>query len=295
MCEARNVIKRFRLLFIIFILMFMVTGCAENEVVKATEKTRQVTVVTVKNEMFRETLVYTGFVSASQIIPVSFSIDGKVDTFTVNEGQLVETGDVLAELVKTGADSDALSQLYSPIDGVVASVIQKEGDLIGAGYPVIILRSDVQIMDIGVTDIDLKRIESFSSPSVTVDLGGKLVDAKVDSLSKLPDESSRLYNVTLILDTEEALLLGQMGTARIELLLVRGIWLPISYIQNDGEDYVYIVNSENRVERRNLELEELNNALIRVQGLKDGDRVITVGNSFVKEGQKVVVREATNE
>lgn len=290
--RRKRAIKRVRPLFIIFILMFMVTGCTETEVVKAADKTRQVTVVTMKNEAFRETLRYTGFVSASQVIPVSFGVDGKVATVDTEEGALVEAGDVLMTLEKTG---DAMGSLYAPIDGVVAAVIPSVGDLVGAGYPSVVIRSEKQIVNVGVTDTDLKRIEDYGNPEVTVKIGEDSVAGKVDAISKLPDEATRLYTVTLSLETEDAFLMGEMATADIELSRIRGVWLPISYVQNDGADYVYIVNSDNRVERRNLKLMELNSAHIRVEGLKAGDRVITVGNAFVREGQQVIMREATNE
>lgn len=294
--EGRNlIIKRFRPLFIIFILMFMVTGCTEKEAIETADKTRQVTVVTMKNQAFRETLRYTGFVSASQIIPVSFSVDGVVESVDAQEGQTVEAGDILMTLEATGGPGDAMGKLYAPMNGIVAAVIPSEGDLVGAGYPAVVVRSEKQIVKVGVTDKDLKRIEDYSNPEVSIQIGDKTVKAKVDALSKLPDESTRLYSVTLSLDSDEAFLMGEMATANIELSRIRGVWLPISYIQNDGEDYVYIVNSDNRVERRNLKLKELNSAHIRVEGLGAGDRVITVGNSFVKEGQLVIMREAADE
>lgn len=290
--RRKRAIKRVRPLFIIFMLMVMVTGCTETDVVKAADKTRQVTVVTMKNEAFRETLRYTGFVSASQVIPVSFGVDGKVATVDTEEDALVEAGDVLMTLEKTG---DAMGSLYAPIDGVVAAVIPSVGDLVGAGYPSVVIRSEKQIVNVGVTDTDLKRIEDYGNPEVTVNIGESSVAGKVDTISKLPDEATRLYTVTLSLETEDAFLMGEMATADIELSRIRGVWLPISYVQNDGADYVYIVNSDNRVERRNLKLMELNSAHIRVEGLKAGDRVITVGNAFVREGQQVIMREATNE
>ena len=245
-----------------------------------------------KNVEFRETLRYTGFVSASQVIPVSFGVDGKVATVDTKEGALVEAGDVLMTLEKTG---DAMGSLYAPIDGVVAAVIPSVGDLVGAGYPSVVIRSEKQIVNVGVTDTDLKRIEDYGNPEVTVNIGESSVAGKVDTISKIPDEATRLYTVTLSLETEDAFLMGEMATADIELSRIRGVWLPISYVQNDGADYVYIVNSDNRVERRNLKLMELNSAHIRVEGLKAGDRVITVGNAFVREGQQVIMREATNE
>lgn len=295
MDRTKKIIKRLRPLFIIFILMFIVTGCTETEVVKAADKTRQVTVVTMKNEVFRETLRYTGFVSASQVIPVSFGVDGKVATVDAEEGALVNAGDVLMTLEKTGTAGDAMGSLYAPIDGVIAAVIPSVGDLVGAGYPSVVIRSEKQIVNVGVTDTDLKRIEEYGNPEVTIKIGENSVEGKVDAISKLPDEATRLYTVTLSLETEDAFLMGEMATADIELSRIRGVWLPISYVQNDGADYVYIVNSDNRVERRNLKLMELNSAHIRVEGLKAGDRVITVGNAFVREGQQVIMREATNE
>ncbi len=284
--------SRMRIMMIVAMLALILTGCSKEEPVKSVEKMRQVSVVTVTNESHKETIAYTGFVSSRQILPLHFNQDGIVGDVKVSEGQKVKSGDLLMTLKD---NADPMSSIYAGIDGVVAEVINRPGDVVGAGYPVIILRSAEQIVQVGVTDVDLLRIEKFGDPVVSFDLDGKVIEAKLDDINKIPDEASRTYTVTVALDDKTDYLIGSLGTVSFELARQSGMWLPINHIQNDGEDYVYIVTGENRVERKNLKLKEINNDLVRVEGLEEGDRVITIGNSIVKEGQQVEAREASNE
>jgi len=282
-------IRIFCLATLIIVLM---TGCTKEETVKPVEKIRQVSVETLNKESYKETITYTGFVSAHQILPLNFQQNGIVGEVNVIEGQKVKAGDVLMTL-KNG--EGASETLYAAIDGVISEMFNKSGDLVGAGYPVIIMRTAQQIVQVGVTDIDLLRIEKFGDPVINVTLDGKLIEAKLYDINKIPDETSRTYTVTVTLDKTSDYLMGKLGTVTFELARLSGMWLPINQIQNDGEDYVYIVNSENRVERRNIKLKQLNNDKVRIEGLDDGNRVITIGNSIVKEGQQVTAREANNE
>jgi multidrug efflux pump subunit AcrA (membrane-fusion protein) len=280
------------MLLIVSVLALILSGCSKEETIKPEEKVRQVSVVTVNKETHKETISYTGFVSARQILPLSFGFDGIVGDVKVSEGQKVKSGDLLMSLKN---NSDPSASIYAGIDGIIAEVINRSGDVIGAGYPVVILRTAEQIVQIGVTDNDLIRIEKFGDPVVKVDLDSKIIEAKLDDINKLPDEMSRTYTVTVALDDKLDYLIGKLCTVSFELARQSGMWLPINHIQNDGEDYVYIVTSENRVERKNLKLKEINNELVRVEGLEEGNRIITIGNSFVKEGQQVEAREASNE
>lgn len=284
--------SRIRIVMIVTILALILSGCSKEEAIKPVEKMRQVSVVTVSNESHKETIVYTGFVTSRQILPLPFKQDGIVGEVKVSEGQKVKSGDLLMTLKD---NADPMSSIYAGINGVVAEVVNRPGDVVGAGYPVIILRSTEQIVQVGVTDVDLLRIEKFGDPVVSVDLDGKIIKAKLDDINKIPDEASRTYTVTVALDDKSEYLIGRLGKVTFELARQSGMWLPINHIQNDGEDYVYIVTSENRVERRNLKLKEINNDLVRVEGLEEGNRVVTIGNSIVKEGQQVEAREASNE
>lgn len=284
--------SRVRIIFTVIIVASLLTGCVKEETVKPVEKIRQVSVETIHKEAYKETISYTGFISARQILPMSFQQNGIVGEVKVSEGQKVKVGDVLMSLKNS---TDPSATLYASIDGVISEVINRAGDVIGAGYPVLILRSNEQIVQVGVTDDDLVRIEKFGNPVISINLDDKLFEAKLDDINRIPDESSRTYTVTVALDSKSDYLIGKLSKVSFELSRINGIWLPINHVQNDGEDYVYIVNSENRVERRNLILKQINNDMVRVEGLEDGNRVITIGNSIVKEGQQVTAREASNE
>lgn len=288
--------KRYKALNMLLVLLFMMTltltGCEEKKEESIIEKIRQVSVVTVSEEAYKESVRYTGFVTASQVIPMSFSSNGKVEKVMIKEGQKIKTGDALMALYSMGDQSEIL---YSGMDGVVAEIYTAPDELVGKDQPVLVLRTDDQVIQVGVTDKDIERIEKFGDPVTYFEINDKKISAKLKDMNKLPDQISRTYTVTVTLEEEKDLLIGQMGTVSFELSRISGIWLPISWIQNDGEDYVYIVSAENRVERRNIKLNELNLDKVRVDGLAEGDRIITVGNAYVKEGQSVTAREASHE
>lgn len=288
--------KRYKALNMLLVLLFMMTltltGCEEKKEESIIEKIRQVSVVTVSEEAYKESVRYTGFVTASQVIPMSFSSNGKVEKVMIKEGQKIKTGDALMALYSMGDQSETL---YSGMDGVVAEIYTAPDELVGKDQPVLVLRTDDQVIQVGVTDKDIERIEKFGDPVTYFEINDKKISAKLKDMNKLPDQISRTYTVTVTLEEEKDLLIGQMGTVSFELSRISGIWLPISWIQNDGEDYVYIVSAENRVERRNIKLNELNLDKVRVDGLAEGDRIITVGNAYVKEGQSVTAREASHE
>jgi len=290
--KFKKTLQNLWIISIILCLLLSISGCNAEDTTKVVEKTRQVSVVTIKEEAYKETLNYFGFVTAKQIIPLSFQVNGEIEKIFVEEGDAVKRGDPLVALKKVG---ETTSTLYAAMDGVVGEIKFKTGELIGANYPVVLLRSKEQIMKIGVTDKDIKRLKNYTNPIAYATVGKEKYTSQIIDVDLIPDEASRTYTVTLSLETNKNLLIGELGTASIELSRISGYWLPISWILNDGDDYVYIVNSENRVERRNLKLMELNNDRIRVEGLTVDSRVITVGNSFVKEGQIVTAREAADE
>ncbi|MDH8678281.1 biotin/lipoyl-binding protein [Fusibacter bizertensis] len=276
------------------ILMPFLVGCTQKEETEIVDKVRQVSVYTVSDVAHRETLVYNGFINSSQVIPLNFQRDGKVENINVESGQKVLAGDTLMNLTKEN-ESDIAATIYAPIDGVVSQILVDEGNLASKNYPAIILQSSDEKITIGVTGEDFKKIENYGNPSVEVSVNNVTRTAKFKSIALIPDASTMTYSVTIELESSKQTIIGDLAEVRLELSRISGIWLPISYVQNDGEDYVYIVNSDNRVERRNLKLYELNNDLVRVVGVNDGDRIITVGNSFVNEGQLVNAREDVHE
>ncbi|MCD4712088.1 MAG: hypothetical protein K8R73_02290 [Clostridiales bacterium] len=285
--------KRVILSMIIAVTSIVLWGCTEKEVPVSTEKIRGVEIVTMEENTFSEKIKYIGNISSTQVLPFGLNSGGRIDTILVAPGDRVETGDVLATFTSESLGEG--QELISEMDGYVVNVEQSEGAMVAPGYPVVILRSDDQIVKFGMIQNDVKRIESVGEIDIDIMIGDKVYNGELKGINQMPDIKSRTYDVTIeILDSDQ-FLLGELCEVTINLEEIKGIWLPIAYVQNDGEDYVFTVNSEDRIVRKNLILAELNDAYVRVDGLEVGDRVVIVGNGFVREGQKVTLREAGDE
>ena len=84
-------------------LLFSISGCG-NKKDKVAEPEREavsVTVQTVGTEYLENTVKYTGELKAAQTTSISAKVSARVTAIHVNEGDFVNTGDVLAELDPT--------------------------------------------------------------------------------------------------------------------------------------------------------------------------------------------------
>ncbi len=285
--------KRVILSMIIAVASIALWGCTEKVVPVSTEKIRSVEIITMEEKTFNEKIKYIGNISSTQVLPFGLSSGGRIDTIEVAPGDFVENGDVLATYTSESLGEG--QKLISEMDGYVVNVEQSEGAMVAPGYPVVILRSDEQIVKFGMIQNDVKRIDSVGEIDIDIIIGDKVYKGELTGINQMPDVKSRTYDVTIEILGSDQFLLGELCEVTINLEEIKGIWLPIAYVQNDGEDFVFTVNSEDRIVRKNLILAELNDAYVRVDGLEVGDRVVVVGNGFVREGQKVNLREASDE
>lgn len=67
---------------------------------------------------------------------------------------------------------------------------------------------------------------------------------------------------------------------------LRGIWVKLQYILSDEEDYVYTIE-EDRAQKKTVTIKALSGNDALVEGLKEGDLLITSGYSKLSEGQAV--------
>jgi multidrug efflux pump subunit AcrA (membrane-fusion protein) len=287
-------LKGLKIIGLCLLASVVLSACQANDSPKAIDKVKQVTVVTLEETAYRETLVYDAAVSADQITPLNPSRDGEVETIYKQTDDMVKAGDKLLTL-KAYVQGEKNLDIFAPYDGYIASILTSEGNLVSSAYPAIIVRTSTQNLKFAITLDDVKKVQKYGEPQVEIQANGKTYEGKFKQLSQLPDSTSLMYPIELSINDSDQLQIGEIVKVNLLLSRVNGVWLPIPYIQNDGDDFVYIVNSDSRVERRNIVLMEVYNELVHVTGLNDGDRVITIGNAFVKEGQLVNAREATNE
>jgi len=187
---------------------------------------------------------------------------------------------------------DALddSYMYSDIDGYVLKIISEEGEVASPLFPVMVLGSSDTIVTIGISQNDVRTIEVGMKAEIsisTLDFDGEVI-----SISKIPDESSRTYETFVSFPEDKYnFFIGESAVVDIIVGESEGIWIPINIIQNDGEDFVYIVSND-RVFKKIIRLGSIDNDFVLVEGLEAGDQLISNGIKSVKPGYLVKI---TNE
>ena len=145
----------------------------------------------------------------------------------------------------------------------------------------------------GVSQTDVRTLSEGMPATVTLD--GKTYYGFVSSIALLPDETTRTYPVTVQVDDQgDELFLGSMATVQLGLGERSGVWLPLSVILNDGQDYVYIVQDGHAL-RRDVTINEVSNDQVLVSGLEVGCPVISDGMKTVRSGSAVKILDESGD
>lgn len=185
--------------------------------------------------------------------------------------------------------SDTL--MVSDIQGYVVDVLNEPGEIVGAGYPVVIVRGDIQIVNVGVSQRDIKKLAVGTKATVRVDeVEGT---GEITRVSQIPDRQSRTYNVEVSLIgklEEQEFYIGSIAKVVFDIGTKSGIWIPITCVLTDGVDYV-LVEKNGRALRKNVELGNISSGEIEVRGLEPGMNVIVEGMKNIKAGYPVLATQ----
>ncbi|WP_407310370.1 efflux RND transporter periplasmic adaptor subunit [Desulfosporosinus sp. SB140] len=179
------------------------------------------------------------------------------------------------------------ASLVSDTDGYVVDVLCKEGELQPAGNPVILLRSENQVVTVGLTDNDVKKLEVGTKAQVKID--DLTSDGEIINIVQMADPQSGTYSAEIKLLNpidNNKFYIGESVKVYINAGEKSSIWVPISSILNDGEDYVYVDESGHAV-RKNVTLGDAQEDKVSVEGLKTGGKLVIEGMKTIKAGYQV--------
>lgn len=177
--------------------------------------------------------------------------------------------------------------LVSDVNGYVADILYKEGELLPAGYPAILIQSENQVVTVGLTQEDVEKVSIGTMARITVN--NEAYSGKVTSINLTPDEATMTFTTEMSIETDKKFYIGSI--AEVELITgeTEGIYLEIPYILNDGENYVYILEDGKSI-RKNIEVMDIVDDKALVKGLSDNDEVIITGADNIKDGSPVVTK-----
>ncbi|WP_032077820.1 efflux RND transporter periplasmic adaptor subunit [Clostridium drakei] len=184
--------------------------------------------------------------------------------------------------------SDA--SMTANMDGYVVDVLGKEGEMQQAGSPVILFRSEKQVITVGLSEDDVKKVKVGTKAQVNI--GDDKAKGEIINIVQLADSKSGTYSAEINLSTPidtSKYYVGETSTVYIDMGQANSISIPINCVLNDGEDYVYVVQNGHAV-KKNITLEDNNEDKVSVEGLKDGDKIIIEGMKNIKSGYKVIIK-----
>ncbi len=249
---------------------------AQSQYMKAVES------LTYTDDLFKdiEKLYKEGVSTKSEYDRVKLNVD--IATSDVNSAR------GLVNQAKTQVDVN--EYLYEQTDllasksGIVVDVLNETGELVAAGYPVLVLRDELPVVSFGVSQEDLKYLEVDSFLEMRCD--EKELSGRILSVNQVPDSTTQTYEIEATL--EENLPLGAIVSVTIPTEKIKGVKVPLNAIRSDGEDFVYAVE-ENHVVRKNISVLAIFNQEVIVSGLESNTQLIIEGIMGLSPGDEVKV------
>ena len=179
--------------------------------------------------------------------------------------------------------------LRASVSGYVVKVLNKAGENVAAGYPVVVIRTDDQVIDIGVAQNDIEKIKVGIKADIAIN--DVKTTGSIAEIEQVPDPKSRTYKAKIRMDKQlpkDKFYVGTVANVSIKLAQEKGIWLPVTVVLNDGEDYVYTVE-KSRVARKNVTISSIFGDKVLIKGVSVGEQVVTEGLKNIKPGYKVKI------
>lgn len=199
-----------------------------------------------------------------------------------------------AELaLKDAKDRLGYTELRSDVDGIVTAIGAELGQVVAAGQPVArIARTDAKEAEFKVSERTLRRVPSNPVIEVTLVSDPKIkATGHVREVAATADPVTRTFAVRIALDDPpEAMRFGATVQGQVVWEEERVVRLPSSALfRSDKEPAVWLFDSEkSTVELRSVKvLRYESDEFLVVDGLKNGERVVTAGVQKLWPGMRV--------
>ena len=225
-------------------------------------------------------LVDRGFISKADVDRLTATRDAALARVRVAEAQY---GERLAR--------NAQLNIVAPAAGLVLERNVEPGQTVGAGSGVLfsIARGGEMELLADLGETDLARLSVGVEAEVTPLGSEKSFVGQVWQVSPVIDPQDRQGTARIALAYAPELRPGGFASAKIRSGTIVAPRLPESAIQSDEKgSYVYIVGSDNRVERRDVRTGMVSEEGIAITaGLDGSERVILRAGGFVNEGDRI--------
>ncbi|WP_421993402.1 efflux RND transporter periplasmic adaptor subunit [Qipengyuania sp.] len=225
-------------------------------------------------------LVERGFVSTADVDRLTATRDAAVARVRVAQAQLRELRARNARL-----------NIVAPASGYVLERNVEPGQTVSAGSPALfrIARGGEMELAAKLGESDLANLTVGTTAQVRPVGVDKLFTGSVWQISPVISQQDRQGTARIALPYAPELRPGGFATTIIASGTIVAPILPESSVLSDDKgSYVYIINSENKAERRDIEIGQVTRAGIVVNsGLTGRERVVLRAGGFLNPGESV--------
>ncbi len=189
------------------------------------------------------------------------------------------------------------SEIRAPANGKILKKLKESNEIVAPGHPVLVFASTEAewVLTVNLSDRDIVRVKAGDSASVSFDAyPGEDFSAIVHEIANAANPLSGTYELELkLLDLPEQLVTGLIGKAKILPPPENFLILPHeSLVEAIGNQGVVFKMENGHPVRTPVKIINITSAgIILNDGLNEGDTVITDGNVWIKDGDKVEIRK----
>jgi len=234
-----------------------------------------------QNEFERsQALVGRGFVSKADLDRKKAARDAAFARINVAEAQLNATRAQIGRL-----------DIRAPTSGLVLARNIEIGQIVSPGSGALFrLASGGEMeMKAQMSQQDLAFVRSDMAASITPIGTDRSFAGRVWQVAPVIDPQSRQGEVRILVSYDPAIRPGGFAEAKIEAGATTAPLLPQSAVLSDEQgNYVYVINSKNMVERRNVKVGSVSDQGVTVaEGISGQEAIVLSAGPFLNPGQKV--------
>lgn len=186
----------------------------------------------------------------------------------------------------------SFTRVVSPIDGVVTQRFAQAGDVVGNNARLFTV-ADVStlVAQLPVSELEVPLLEEGAAVDIRVDALGRGVPGRIRRIFPAADSVTRLVPVEVAVTNATGMGLRPGFTVRVSLQLDErdnALVVPTRAVLGAvGARSVFVIR-DGRAERRPVRVgTDLDGRMEVLEGLQEGDSVITTGNALLRDGAMV--------
>lgn len=284
--------KKLIILLVLLVLIIpIVSACSTNdtEEVKKEDKNIAIEVEKLKKDTISNQITLSGRITPLKEMMIVPEFREDVEDIDVTLGKSVEKGDIL---FSTKKDED-IKEIKSPVDGKVAAINIKEGDLTPNVGPSMVIVADENPMTISINVTENLINQLFIGKNVEVDIDAlekEGLKGTIASINTMPNEGTSQYSANIVLDEElNNIKPGMTASVIIDTDIKENILVVKSEaILEDGERKVVFIEKDGKAIEKEIKTGMDTGFFTEItSGLTEGDNIIVKGQNYVEDGSEV--------